>query len=390
MAAIGFNALLASASYVTYRKIVLKNGTVWNSAGGGLILTFDLVNGGFFYDTPTKILLRGTGLREHTIAGATSRTVANPDVGAPYLADSGTRGNVYRNNDYTVPFSAGVILGPGCKFNGIGVYTYFDGVDGYKGADGRLSDDWDVGIWSRNADWAGGENTVAYGHFRKAAFLMSAHDIGDGRTPSAESQRWVNCKFQGYWGVDIRSPEVIVGNNWGFADSCFLNCDIRSLSHQSGHLATSSAIAVPFSAPSGALCIAGGTMARINIVGGRRMGRDDIMDFFGNCDEILFLGAYAEAQAVKVNGSFLAMAKGRETLHSRILHRSSMWRTGNTRPISLPRSPGMLRSQAAIRWHQQGYSTRTIAKTTTATSSAFLLGPALGFPPAKASVCRTL
>ncbi|QPB18741.1 hypothetical protein [Rhizobium sp. 007] len=223
---------------------------------------------------------------------------------------SGTRGNTYRNVDWTVAFSAGIIIDSGCRINGIGVYPYFDGVDGYKGTDGRLSDDWDVGIWSRNGDWAGGVDTIAYGHFRKAALLMSSHDLGDGRIPSAESQRWIRCKFQGYWGVSIRSPEVIVGSSWGFADSVFENCDIRSLMHQSGHLATSSSLATPFAAPSGCLDLAGGTMARINIFGGRRMGYDDICDFFGNADEILFDGVYAEAKPVKVSGSDLANSQG--------------------------------------------------------------------------------
>ncbi|KJF67397.1 hypothetical protein [Rhizobium nepotum] len=309
MAASGVKGELTVGSFVATRKIVLKPGVVWDGYSAPT-LKFNLADGGFIFDSASKIIMAGSGLKEHTIAGATSRSVPNPDAGAAYLADSGTRGNTYRNVDYTQPFSAGVILDKGCRFNNIGVYANFDGLLGYMGNDGRLSDDWDVGVWSRNADWAGGENGVSYGHWRKAALLVSSHDIGDGIVPSAESQRWTGWKLQGFWGLSIRSPEATVGSNWGFADTIFQNCDIRSLCHQSGHLATSSIIQTPFSSPSGCIDIAGAVMARVNFFGGRRMGWDDVCDFFGHCEEIFFDMVYGESKSVKVNGSELPGSVG--------------------------------------------------------------------------------
>ncbi|QPB18742.1 hypothetical protein [Rhizobium sp. 007] len=82
---IGMHAEFGRKSYITTRKLVPKNGVHWNGHGGVPILEFGTPSG-YFPDSATKILLKGTGLKEHTIAGATSRSVANPDVGAPYLA----------------------------------------------------------------------------------------------------------------------------------------------------------------------------------------------------------------------------------------------------------------------------------------------------------------
>jgi hypothetical protein len=309
-AAFGLNTKLGPRSYVSTRKLVIADGVQWLGSGGCPILKFGPTEG-FFQDTRTKVIFKGTGTKEHVIVGATSTSFANPDVSAPYLADSGTRGNTYRNVDWTVAFSAGFITGSGSRLDNFGVFPYFDGIEGYKGVDGRLSDDWDVGVWSRNGDWAGGDSLQVYGHWRKAALLITAHDIGDGKVPSAESQRWVNCKFQGFWGVSIRSPETIVGSNWGFADTILQNCDIRSLNHQSRHLATSSFLETPFTSPSGCLDIAGGTMARINIIGGRRLGYDDIGDFFGNLTgPVRFEMAYAEAKTVKVSGATVPNSQG--------------------------------------------------------------------------------
>lgn len=308
MAASGVKGELTKGTFVSTRKIVPHDGVVWNGHNSP-VLEFGTPSG-YYYDIDSKIVMAGTGLKEHTIAGATSRSVANPSAGEAYLADSGTRGNTYRNVDWTVPFSAGVIFGKGTRFNNIGVFPNFDLVEGYKGTDGRLSDDWDVGIWSRNADRAGGDIGVCSGHWRKAAILVSSSDIGDGKIPSAEGQIWAGWKMQGFWGLSIRSPETVVGSNWGFADTVFQHCDIRSLSHQSGHLATSSALAVPFQSPSGCLDIAGDIMSRVNFIGGRRMGYDDICDFFGGCSEIFFMMCYAEAKAVKVGGSLLANSQG--------------------------------------------------------------------------------
>jgi hypothetical protein len=266
--------------------------------------------GGYLYSHNTKIVFNGTGTKSYSIDGATATSVANLSVGEAYLADSGTRGDTYKTNDFSVNFSAGIILGKNSGLHNLGIYPFFDGTDGYVGTDGRLSDDWDVGVWARNADWWQIDNCIVYGHWRKTALLVSSHDLGDGKTPSCEKGRAIGSHFQGFAGVSVRSPEVIVGSNWGFAGTSFIDCDIRPLSHQSGHLATSDQLDTPFASPSMCMEISGGVMRGLKWYNCTFIGPDDICIFFGKASELFFTGAYAEAQMIKVSGSLLANSQG--------------------------------------------------------------------------------
>jgi hypothetical protein len=258
------------------------------------------------------LLFKGVGTKTFSIANATSISVANPDSGAAYLADSGTRGNTYATLDLTVPFSAGVILDKGSRLKDMGIIPWFDGLTGYDGTDGRLSDEWDVGVWCRNASGWQTENVVVDGHWRKSGLLVTSSDIGDGQVPQCELGQALNCSFGGFRGVSIRAPRDAVGStNYGFAGTDFINCFIRSLNHQSLHLATSSFLTTPFSSPSASLEMDGSTVLRgIQFLNCTRMGRDDINVITDYCSEILHLGCYAESKEIKVSGSFLAGSVG--------------------------------------------------------------------------------
>ncbi|MHC2298139.1 hypothetical protein [Rhizobium mongolense] len=306
--ALGRTVVFPRGTFLCSLSVTLSDGQHVYGQGGPM-LTFGTPSG-YVYDHPTKILFSGTGTKEHTIAGATATTIANPAAGEGYLADSSTRGNNYKTNDYTVAFSAGFILGKGSGLHYLGIYPEFDGISGYLGSDNRLADNWDVGIWARNSDWWLVENCMSYGHWRKAALLVSSHDLGDGKIPSNEKGRAVGCHFQGFYGVSIRSPETVVGSNWGFAGTKFEDCDIRSLFHQSGHLATSSAIITPFASPSGCLEMSGDTMRGIKFDNATLIGLDDICAFFGKVEETFFNSSYQEAKTTKVSGSTLAGSQG--------------------------------------------------------------------------------
>ncbi|RVH21428.1 glycosyl hydrolase family 28-related protein [Sinorhizobium meliloti] len=265
---------------------------------------------GYEFNSRTKLLFIGTGTKSYTVTGATATTVANPDVGAAYLGDSGTRGDAYSTLDLTVSFSAAIILGKGSGLKGLGIFPNFTGVAGYAGTTGGLSDEWDVGVWARNSDWWNIEDCNVIGHWRKAALLVTAHDIGDGNVPSNEIGHAVRSHFQGFRGVSIRSPETVVGSNWGFAGTDFVNCLIRGLWHQSGHLATSSQLTTPFSSPSGCMEISGDIMRGVQFLNCTLIGRDDFNVFFGKCSEIQFDGCYVEGKGTKVSGSSLANSEG--------------------------------------------------------------------------------
>jgi hypothetical protein len=266
--------------------------------------------GGYIFEHTTKIIFTGTGSRSYSIAGATATTVANPSVGEAYLADSGTRGNTYTTLDLTVAFSAAIILGKGSGLHSIGFYPDLDGTDGYYVDSPDMAADWDVGVWLRNADaWSMSDCSFA-GHWRKAACLVSSHDIGDGKVPSCEKGRAVHCFFQGFRGVAIRSPQTITGDNYGFAGTSFLDCRIGPLTHQSGYLATSSHLAAPLSSPSGCLEMSGGAMRGIQFIDTTFIGPDDICMIFDKASEIFFTGCYEEGQTVKVGAGVLTNGVG--------------------------------------------------------------------------------
>ncbi|WP_391564530.1 hypothetical protein [Sinorhizobium meliloti] len=299
MVAAGVKCEIIAGTYALTRKLVIPDGVVLEGQGRG-----------YEYGHRTKLLFAGTGTKEHAIAGATSTSVANPDAGTAYLADSGTRGDTYRTLDLTASFSAAVILGKASGLKGLGIYPNFNGVTGYAGTTGGLSDDWDVGVWARNADWWQIEDCNVSGHWRKSGLLVTAHNIGDGKVPSNEIGHAIRSHFQGFRGITIRSPETVVGNNWGFAGTDFINCLVRGLWHQSRHLATSSFLTTPFASPSGALEISGDTMRGIQFLNSTFIGRDDINMIFGKCSEIQFDGCYEESKEINVGGVALPNSTG--------------------------------------------------------------------------------
>lgn len=297
-----------SGTYLSSRSLELADGQ--QIYGHGIKrLRFGAVSG-YVFDHPTKILFTGTGSKDRAIAGATATTVANPSAGEVYLADSGTRGDSYKTNDFSAAFSAGIVLGKGSGIHNIGIYPAFDGIEGYLGSDGRLSDEWDVGVWARNSDWWQLEECLVYGHWRKAALLVSSSDLGDGKIPSNEKGSAKGCHFQGFAGLSIRSPEVVTGSNWGLAGTSFIDCDIRSLSHQSRALATSAALVAPFASPSMCMEVSGGVMRGIKWYNCTFIGPDDISVFFGKASEMFFTACYSEAQSINVNGEPLANSQG--------------------------------------------------------------------------------
>ena len=140
--------------------------------------------------------------------------------------------------------------------------------------------------------------------------FADSSDIGDGKIPSNEKGRATGCHFQGFAGVSIRSPETVSGSNWGFAGTSLIDCDIRSLSHQSKALATSSALNTPFASPSMCMEVSGDVMRGIKWYNCTFIGPDDINIFFGKASEMFFTACYGEAQAINVSGSALANSQG--------------------------------------------------------------------------------
>ena len=280
-----------AGTYITTKTLVVRdNLSIYGDPGG------------YLYESRTNLLFKSTGEKAYSLPWCTSWSVANPDAGDSYLADSGTRGDTYKTLDLTSPFSAAIILGKGSGIYGLGIYPYFNGLEGYAGSDGALSDDWDVGIWCRNADnWRMSDVTCA-GHWRKAANLVTSSNIGDGKTPACELGFAENCTFIGFRGVAIRSPDDTSETNYGLAGTTYLKCLVWSLRHQSGHLATSSALSTPFESPSGCLEVQGGTMRGIHFAFCTFMGRDDIAAIVPKCSELQFTRCYWESKGFRVSG----------------------------------------------------------------------------------------
>jgi hypothetical protein len=268
------------------------------------------LGGGYVFGYRTKLIFSGTGTKSYAIPGATATVIANPRAGEAYLADSGTRGDNYSTLDLTANFSAAIVLGKGSSLEDMGIHPNLSGVTGYAGSDGAMSDEWDVGVYCRNADSWRMKNVSVAGHWRKAAKLLSHLDIGDGQIPSSQFGQAEHCWFQGYRGLAIRTAETDIGSGFGFAGTDYVNCVFRSLNHQSIHLATSSALDVPFASPSGCREISGFYVRGVQFLNCTDIGRDDICAIFDQAREILHLGCYQEGQNVRVSGPFLPNGTG--------------------------------------------------------------------------------
>lgn len=177
-------------------------------------------------------------------------------------------------------------------------------MEGYKGNDGALSDEWDVGIWCRNADNWHTSNVTCAGHWRKAANLVTSSNIGDGKIPACELGFAENCTFIGFRGVAIRSPDDTSETNYGLAGTVYLKCLVRPLQHQSGHLCTSSALSTPFDSPSACLEVQGGTMRGIHFAFCTFIGREDISAIVPKCSELQFTRCYWESKGFRVSGEW--------------------------------------------------------------------------------------
>lgn len=256
------------------------------------------------------LIWKGTAPKDFTIAGATSISIVNPDAGAPYLADSGTRGDVYKTVDLSAPFSAAIVFDKAAWTEDMGIFPWFDGLSGYTGPgaidDGRLSDDCDVGIWVRNASGWRVENTIVDGHWRKFGVLVTSSDIGDGKIPECELGQASFSFFGGFRGLGIRAPRDASGaTNYGFAGTDFINCYIRSLNHQSAHLATSDFLDTPFDSPSACMELDGSTVLRgVQFINCTFLGRDDICIISDHCSEFIYSACYEESKTIRINGAW--------------------------------------------------------------------------------------
>lgn len=299
--------LIPPGFYIVTEQIVIPPYVTLRGSGVG----FDRVHS-------TQLLFKGTGSKTESLPGVTSVSVANPDAGAAYLADSGTRGDVYRTNDFSIPFSAAIVLGHGSSLLNIGVMPWFEGVAGYfDDTNFNLADEWDVGVWARNAGGCKISGCMIAGHWRKAALLQTSTDIGDtSRVPECERAQIEFCSFEGLYGVSIRSLHTATADtNYGFSGTDYINCYFRGLWHNTLHLATSSMLTTPFDRPSGCLEMDGafGTTGRIRgvqFLNCTFTNKDDIIIFMDNVAEPLFSGCYYESQPVKVNGVWLENSQG--------------------------------------------------------------------------------
>lgn len=279
------------------------------------------------YSPGSAFLFYGTGAKSWIAPslGDNVYQTANPNVGSPYLADSGTRGNVYKLQNFNENFSVGVILSDGSYLEQIAVLPYHtvDGgvnpLSGYTAAaanNGKCADKWDVGVWARNAGYWRLNNVWGKGQWRKAGLLISASQVSyDGLTTVANDGWYVqNSVFAGGAGLSIRSDNAAIGGftNYGFGNGSFVNCQFYGFNHVSNHLATSSYLTDPLDRPSAAIELNGidNKPRGIDFTTCTIFGRDDINIFAGYANEIKFIGCYQESKGLRINGVWTADTEG--------------------------------------------------------------------------------
>lgn len=268
-------------------------------------------------------LFYGTGAKTNiapTLGDAVYQT-ANPSAGAAYLADSGTRGNIYKLQNFNENFSAAVILNTGSYMDKVAVIPYFSigggsGLSGYTATDsGACADKWDVGIWARNCGNWYLSHVWGRGQWRKAGLLISASKLDDGVTLVANDGWYVeNSVFAGGAGLSIRSDNVTPAGftNYGFGNASFVNCQFLGFAHQSNHLATSSYLTDPLDRPSACIELNGidNKPRGVDFTTCTLFGRDDISIFSGYASEIKFNLCYQESKGLRVAGVWTANTEG--------------------------------------------------------------------------------
>ena len=268
-------------------------------------------------------LFYGTGAKTNiapTLGDEVYQT-ANPSVGAAYLADSGTRGNIYKLQNFNENFSAAVILNTGSYMDKVAVIPYFsvsggNGLSGYLATEsGACANKWDVGIWARNCGNWYLSHVWGRGQWRKAGLLISASKLNDGVNLVANDGWYVeNSVFAGGAGLSLRSDNAAqVGfTNYGFGNASFVNCQFLGFAHQSNHLATSSYLTDPLDRPSACIELNGidNKPRGVDFTTCTLFGRDDISIFSGYASEIKLNLCYQEAKGLRIAGVWTASTEG--------------------------------------------------------------------------------
>lgn len=274
---------------------------------------------GYFYSHPVNFIFVGVGSKDYIMEGVTDTVyqVANPSIGAAYLADSGTRGDVYKLNNYAENFSVCVEVLEASQLSNVFITVDNDGVAGYtNNSSNTLAKDWDVGLLCCNANSALISRVWSFGHFAKAGVLVTAHSFtGDTAIPSSELLRFSECGFSGQFGVSVRTQDTVVGNNWGFGGTVFDKCYIRGM-EQNLRLATSDYYTNPSDRPSGALEMSGGVMRGISFNTCTFITRQDIMMMFGKATDMNFNNCYEESKQVSVNSVWQPTSTGSRIVSS--------------------------------------------------------------------------
>lgn len=310
--------LVDSKWYIITDTIIIPDGHGFEGQGGQYLRASEES-----YDDRSAFIFYGEGDKNYncpTLADDVYQ-VANPDAGAPYLADSGTRGDVYKLQNYAEDFSVAVQLGAGSYLTDILVAPYHsinsgDAMSGYSDSStGAVADHWDVGILALNVkSWH--LNFVNAGfQWRKAGLLIAAAYQNKDDTIANDEWSVYNSVFAGATGVGVRSDNYNTDGflNYGFANGAMFNCLIYGYNHRSAHLCTSDYLDAPLDRPSACLEMSGANIKPrgVDFNSCTFFGRDDISIFAGYAQEIKFIGCYQETKNCKINGQWTGGAGSR-------------------------------------------------------------------------------
>lgn len=365
-------SLTQSIDWAAAQSAIQANKQVWIHGGYRIITdTIEIpVGSGFIgvekpsgnaegvFLSGAAFLFYGTGAKTNiapTLGDEVYQT-ANPSTGAAYLADSGTRGNIYKLQNFNENFSAAVILNTGSYMDKVAVIPYFsvsggNGLSGYLATEsGACANKWDVGVWARNCGNWYLSHVWGRGQWRKAGLLISASKLNDGVNLVANDGWYVeNSVFAGGAGLSLRSDNAAqVGfTNYGFGNASFVNCQFLGFAHQSNHLATSSYLTDPLDRPSACIELNGidNKPRGVDFTTCTLFGRDDISIFSGYASEIKFNLCYQEAKGLRIAGVWTANTEGSRMVVSADsnLQFSNHSKNGIDFAPNFKREPGVLR-----------------------------------------------
>lgn len=164
----------------------------------------------------THIYFVGTGVKNKTVGNISNYRVAKTVGGRSFPFTDFTNNDSTGGSPATLKaFSVGVTLNKDSQLRNMRLVPSFNLLSGYNNAAlATLADDWDVGVWAKEANDCVVYNVQAVGYWRMAAWLLTENSGDFTDVGNSERVNFTKVMGQGRRGLLIRTaPQIPVVSN---------------------------------------------------------------------------------------------------------------------------------------------------------------------------------